>query len=122
MGDSDNRVRLNQYNGLFSEIVTPLAYGEIGYTHFAVGELNTLRRKSMDIMDGVLNGFLNELERHIYTTGVKNSLDNAMKAATRDADKDVDFYVQQARDFKSHVPGHDIEKRIAEIRWVLWRR
>ena len=122
MGDSDNGANPEPYDRLLSEIIRPLAFGVLGYTHFAVGELNTLRRNSRSIMNGPLNAFLNELERHIYASGIDHSLNSAMKAATMDTDKDVDFYVQQARDFKSHVQEPDIEKRIAEILWVLWRR
>ena len=101
VGEDD--IRFGDYLSIFPEARTALEYGEEGLAHFALGELDRVRRKTFSQGGGGIEVFIDEAERRICERGVNIFLTLASQERRKQDPRVASFYVMQAREFGKRV-------------------
>ena len=99
------------YLSSFPDVRVALEYADSGLTHFALGELDRVRRKNSRLKGTGIEGFLHETERRICVDGINYNLTLAQQEKNKGDDPLAGFYAKQAKEF-AKIINMDIEHAI----------
>lgn len=111
MTGNDEGMRYVDYLKVFPDARKALEYAEQGYTHFALGEMDSVRRETFALHGNGIEGFISETEKIICKRGMEISL-NLAREESKAGNKDVaEYHKRQAKEFASRI-GMNIENAV----------